>query len=214
MEPSHTYKQGERGRSVHMDSRSRTRYAQLKCCDCGVIGNLTVRTVPPPEYLDKRFAQRGWSLDPNICPECVDKNKRAKASAKKEQKIMTAVNTKTNGTLSDNPVLKAVSADTHKATAKMHQMLGIHFDMDEGRYADGWNDERIAKESGISVIHVTEVRNIAYGELKEPEEITLLRREIKSLNDLIGETLIAAQKEVNALNKRVAEICTKMGIKQ
>ena len=126
----------------------------------------------------------------------------------------TTTSAKPNGTLADNPVLKIVSADTHKATAKMHQMLSTHFDAEAGLYDEGWDDERISKESGISIIHVSEVRNIAYGELKEPEEITLLRKDIKSLNDLIGETLVAAQKEVNALNKRVAELCAKMGIKQ
>jgi vacuolar-type H+-ATPase subunit I/STV1 len=110
-------------------------------------------------------------------------------------------------------VLKAVSADTHKATAKMHQMLSIHFDADEGRYSDGWDDERISKESGISVAHVSEVRNIAYGEIKEPEEVTKLRADIKSLNELISETLVTAQKEVNALNSRVNEITKKLGIK-
>ena len=162
--------------------------------------------------LDKKFAQKGWELDPNVCPTCVIKRKKARAVAKKEQTKMNTT-TKTAGTLSDNPVLKAVSADTHKATAKMHQLLSIHFDADEGRFSEGWNDERISKESGISVVHVTEVRNIAYGELKEPEEITALRNEIKSLNELISETLVTAQKEVNALNKRVNEICTKLGIK-
>jgi hypothetical protein len=186
------------------------------CAGCEEVGNVNFTSLPPPEMLDKKFVQKGWELDPNTCPSCVIKRKTAKAIAKKEQKTMTTTNTNTkpNGTLADNPVLKAVSADTHKATAKMHQMLSTHFDAEAGLYDEGWNDERVSKESGISVIHITEVRNIAYGELKEPEEITLLRNEIKSLNDLIGETLVAAQKEVNALNKRVAELCTKLGIKQ
>jgi hypothetical protein len=166
----------------------------------------------PPEILDKKFVQKGWELDPNVCPTCVIKRKKAKAAAKKEQVKMTTI-TKSAGTLSDNPVLKAVSADTHKATAKMHQMLSIHFDADEGRYSDGWDDERISKESGISVAHVSEVRNIAYGEIKEPEEVTKLRADIKSLNELISETLVTAQKEVNALNSRVNEITKKLGIK-
>jgi len=216
MEPSHTYKQAVRGRSLHVDPRGGSRCGRMICSECGEVGSVNFNALPPPEMLDKKFAQKGWELDPNVCPACTIKKKTAKALAKKEQKAMTVTttNAKPNGTLADNPVLKAVSADTHKATAKMHQMLSLHFDVDEGKYADGWNDERISKESGISVIHVSEVRTIAYGEIKEPEEITLLRNEIKSLNDLIGETLIAAQKEVNALNKRVAELCAKMGIKQ
>jgi len=216
MEPSHTYKEALRGRTLFVDPRGGTRCGRMICAECGEVGSVNFTTLPPPEMLDKKFVQKGWEVDPNTCPSCVVKKKTAKALAKKEQKAMNAIttNAKPNGTLSDNPVLKAVSADTHKATAKMHQMLGTHFDVDTGLYAEGWNDERVSKESGISTTHVTEVRNIAYGELKEPEEITLLRKEIKSLNDLIGETLIAAQKEVNALNKRVTELCTKLGIKQ
>lgn len=216
MEHIHTYKQGTRGRSLYVDTRGGSRCGRLICSECGEVGSVNFSTLPPPEMLDKKFVQKGWELDPNMCPTCVIKRTTARALAKKEQKTMatTNSNTKPNGTLADNPVLKAVSADTHKATAKMHQMLSIHFDVDEGKYAEGWDDERISKESGISVIHVAEVRNIAYGEIKEPEEITLLRSEIKSLNDLIGETLVAAQKEVNALNKRVTDLCAKLGVKQ
>lgn len=212
MEPTHTYRANLRGRSLYMDPRSKARCGRITCGECGEEGSVNFTNLPPPEMLDKKFVQKGWELDPNVCPTCVIKRKKAKAAAKKEQQKMNT--TKTNSTLSDNPVLKAVSADTHKATAKMHQLLSLHFDADDGRFAEGWDDERISKESGISVTHVTEVRNIAYGELKEPEEITLLRKDIKSLNDLISETLIAAQKEVNALNKRVADICTKLGVKQ
>ena len=212
MEPSHTYKQAVRGRSLHVDPRSGTRCGRMICSECGEVGTVNFTSLPPPEMLDKKFVQKGWELDPNVCPTCVIKRKQAKAAAKKEQVKMNAAS-KPNGTLSDNPVLKAVSADTHKATAKMHQMLSLHFDADEGKYAEGWDDERISKESGISVVHVSEVRNIAYGEIKEPEEITLLRKEIKSLNELISDTLVHAQKEVNALNARIAEITKKLGIK-
>lgn len=120
---------------------------------------------------------------------------------------------KPNGALADNPVLKAVSADTHRAQAKMHQLLSTYFDIDEGTFSPGWNDERVAKESGMAVAHVTDVRNIAYGELKEPEEIVALRSDIKTLQELVSETLVTAQKEVNALNARVNDIIKKLGIK-
>lgn len=214
MEHIHTYKEGARGRSLYTDPRAGIRTGRMTCSECGEVGCVNITSLPPPEMLDKKFVQKGWELDPNVCPTCVIKRKKAKAAAKKEQQKMTTTNTKPNGTLSDNPTLKAVSADAHKATAKMHQLLSLHFDTDTGTFADGWNDERISKESGISLTHITEVRNIAYGELKEPEEITLLRKDINALNELIGETLVTAQKEVNALNKRVAELCAKLGVKQ
>ena len=216
MEPTHIYKEGTRGRSFHVDRHAGTKAGQVTCSTCGTIGSIKVNSFPPPEYLDKKFAQRGWELDPNVCPDCVVKRKRAKAAAKaaikqKEQSAMPTITKE--APISENPALKAVSADLHKATAKMHQLLNLHFDVDEGRFAEGWDDARIAKESGMAPTHVTEVRNLAYGELKEPEEITKLRADIKSLNELISETLVTAQKEVNALNARVAEINKKLGIK-
>jgi hypothetical protein len=217
MEPTHTYKLGLRGRSFRIDPRNGSKHADIACSACGEKGTINLTALPPPEIIDKKLVQRGWELDPNVCPDCVTKKKRAKAAAreaiKKEQKTMNVATTKPVGPLADNPALKAVSADLHKATAKMHQLLAIHFDVDEGRFAEGWNDERIAKESGIVPVHVTEVRNVAYGELKEPEEIATLRRDIKALNELITETLVAAQKEVNLLNNRVTEINKKLGIK-
>lgn len=212
MEHTHTYKDGVRGRSLSVDPRGGPRCARVACSSCREVGSVNFTSLMPPEILDKKFVQKGWELDPNVCPTCVVKRKKAKAAAKKEQVKMTTI-AKPAGTLSDNPVLKAVSADTHKATAKMHQMLNLHFDADEGKYAEGWDDERISKESGISVVHVAEVRSIAYGDIKEPEEVTKLRADIKSLNELISETLVTAQKEVNALNNRVNEITKKLGIK-
>lgn len=217
MEPKHTYKLGLRGRSFKIEPTTGQKAANICCSLCDAVGVLPLHSLMPPEIIDKKFVQKGWELDPNTCPDCVVKRERAKAAAKaarKEQKNMNAVtNTKPAGALADNPALKAVSADLHKATAKMHQLLAINFDADEGRFAEGWDDERIAKESGISATHVTEVRNVAYGELKEPEEVTALRNDIKALHDLINETLLTAQKEVNALNNRVVEITKKLGIK-
>lgn len=212
---AHAYKEKEGGRSFRSDPKTGARVARVECSLCTGFGNTTYARLPPPEIIDKKFSQRGWRLDPPICPTCLTAEKRAKTEAKtttKEQKVMLNV-VKPNGTLSDNPALKAVSVDTHKATAKMHQLLNLHFDIDEGRFSDGWDDERIAKDSGLSPTHVAEVRVVAYGELKEPGEITALRNDIKALNELITETLIAAQKEVNALNNRVTDITKKLGIK-
>ena len=212
MHDRHHYKEKERGRSVGADPVTGVRTATLSCTKCPEIGHVNMSgSLLPPDVIDKKFAQKGWKLDPHVCPTCIEQAKAAKQQTKKEQPEMTV--TKINTPLADNPVLKAVSVDTHKATAKMHRLLAEWFDDDGGVYAEGWNDDRIAKESGMSTSHVTEVRNLAYGELKEPDELVELKRDIKALNDLITETLISAQKEVNALSKRADEIRAKFGFK-
>lgn len=203
---SHHYKNGTHGRALRFDPRTAVRTAQVFCSKCDAIGHLNIVNLPPPNVIDKKFVQKGWEIDPNVCPTCVE----TKVQAKKEQKMATA---KPNGALAEDPVLKAVSANTHKAQAKMHQLLCTYFDEEEGTFSPGWNDERIAKESGMALAHVTDVREQGYGPLKEPEEVTLLKNDIKALNDLIVESLANAQKEVNALNARVTELTKKLGFK-
>lgn len=213
MEPTHTYKYGERGRSFSADGRTGVKTARIACKECDFVGSMTVKVLPPPELMDKKFTQKGWELDPNVCPNCVIKKKLAKAATKKEQQDMN-MNAKPNGALAEHPVLKAVSADTHRATAKMHQLLTMHFDPDKGAYEDSWSDERVSKESGISVTHVGEVRAIAYGDIKEPQEITKLRADIAKVEKDLTEMLAMAQKEVTDLQKQLAEVTKKLGIKQ
>lgn len=225
MASQHSYREELQGRSFRSDPKTGARVARITCSQCKENSNTTYTRLPPPEVIDKKFLQRGWELDPAVCPQCQSKARAAKAEAKAEAKTAkietntqntTHVQEQTkmqNNDFANSAALKQVSMDVHKATAKMHQLLVLHFDPDNGSYAEGWNDERIAKESSLAVAHVADVRSIAYGDIKEPEEITALRRDIKALNELITETLVAAQKEVNALNNRVAEITKKLGIK-
>lgn len=212
----HEYKDKVRGRSFIRNPTTGRSAAHVTCSKCGGGASFNCNRLPPSEIVDKKFTARGWELDPIVCPPCLDKKRAAKPAHtetpkntdnhKEQEEMQTAA-------LAANDALKAISSDMHKANAKMHQMLVIHFDADAGKYADGWNDERVAKESGVALSHVAEIRALAYGELKEPEEVTALRNDIKALNELITETLIAAQKEVNSLNNRVAEITKKLGVK-
>lgn len=230
MSSQHIYRDKVGGRSFRSDPKTGARVARVVCSLCEDTSNTTYTRLPPPEVIDKKFLQRGWKLDPVVCPTCQDKARAAKSEAKMEikaAKVEIETNTNTNNTdthveehtemqnngFNESTALKQVSIDVHKATAKMHQLLVLNFDPDNGRYVDGWDDARIAKESNLSVAHVADVRGIAYGDLKEPDELTALRNDIKALNELITETLVAAQKEVNALNNRVSEIAKKLGFK-
>lgn len=196
----HPYKEFKLGRGIIFDGRTRTRTATIKCNYCAEVGELNMRSLLPPEVLDKKFHQKGWALDPNSCPNCNTKNQKEKPEV-------------SNTTMSENPILRAVSADTHKATARMHQMLANYFDEAKGVFADGWGDERIAKETGLAAAHVAEVRSVAYGDIKEPEEITKLRADLNKIDKDLTEMLAMAQKEVTDLKKQLAELTKKLGVK-
>jgi hypothetical protein len=230
----HAYKEAINHRSLYIDRASREKYAHVHCSKCQATGQLHMKAILPPEIIDKKFLQKGWELDPHVCPSCqeVRRTTRTKARAtlhtgttldhrgaasvvepnqapipEKEQSTMA---TNAN-TLAEQ--LKPVSATAHKATAKLHRLLGTHFDGEEGRYETGWDDARVASEAGLAPQYVAEVREIAYGTLKEPAELAALRADINSLKELVNETLVNAQREVNALVARADALAKSLGIK-
>ena len=224
---SHTYKEGKQGRGFVLHRGVGRNEVTLACSErgCGAVGRLTLTgSLLPPEVLDKKFRQKGWDLDPHVCPECIERKQAARRLAKEhhqqETRVLVAVETKRvkeekehtmADTISDQ--LKPASAAAHKATAALHKLLSTHFDPDAGHYAQGWSDQKVAQETGLAEKYVSEVRDIVYGALKEPDELVAIRNEVKSLQELINETLVAAQREVNQLNNRINQLAKDFGFK-
>lgn len=79
---AHSYKLATHGRAIQVDPKEKTRFAKIICEPCGFVGKVMMTTIMPPEIIDKKFVQRGWELDPHVCPSCVmarDKAKRINA---------------------------------------------------------------------------------------------------------------------------------------
>lgn len=180
----HPYKTGERGRALRSlpGVGGMTRWAQLECSQCAKTGELKIRNLLPPDQIDLKFRQSGWKLDPHICTDCQRIN-----SLQKEANKVTAT-----------PSVAAM-----KAQAQMFQLLSDNFDVDAGRYNNGYSDTRIASETGLKNTFVREFRIAAFGEIKEPEFITKLKNDLKSIEDL--------QREQNALiTEEIAKIRSRL----
>jgi len=213
----HTYREGAQGRSLQANSLDGVRYARLQCSICRYIGRVHVKNLMPPEQLDHKFQQQGWDLDPHICPACISKRRSAHRMKKiilshgstvalvapleaEPEPAPTTELSKQRApepmpvSLVENETLRAASINAHKAAARMHQLIAVHFTVEEGRYATGWSDERIATETGLAATHVGEVREIAYGALKLPDAIADARNDLKTLGDLFIEMMTAADK--------------------
>lgn len=220
---NHRYKDEEAGRGLEHDLRTRVRYATLQCSHCPEAGKLAIRVLLPPELIDKKFQQKGWELDPHVCPDCIRKRKKARTAASVERRtkpepqlepeVEVTIEEQPTTMLEDNPTLREVSANTHKASAMMHKLLNHHFDADEGRYEAEWGDERIAQETGLSVKHIAEIRVLAYGDIKEPEAITNLRGKIDKLETDITEMMAVAQREMLDLKRQLNDTCKKLGVR-
>lgn len=181
---THSYQQGVKGRS--MTTRpgvgGQTITAHVQCSTCPKKGSANLTSRMSPEWIDKKFSQLGWRLDPHRCPDCIRKAAQSKGNL-----------------MASNPSPAAV-----KAQAKMFSLLSQHFTPDDGRYAKGWSDKKIADETGVSVEMVAAVRSEAFGELKEPSEIQALRQEITALEGLVTEQIASLRTELAKVAKAYA----------
>jgi ribonucleotide reductase alpha subunit len=62
-------------------------------------------------------------------------------------------------------------------------LLNAHFDAETGKYVEGWNDARVAKDADALLSFVIKYREEGYGALAEDPEVVELRADIKKLND-------------------------------
>ncbi len=69
-----------------------------------------------------------------------------------------------------------ITPTTVSAMRKVFAALEDNFDAEKGEYLHGYSDERIAKETGISVDGVKKYRIDGFGKLRPPSELDTLKR--------------------------------------
>lgn len=77
-----------------------------------------------------------------------------------------------------------VTPTTVSAMRKVFAALEDNFDAEKGEYLHGYSDERIAKETGISVDGVKKYRIDGFGKLRAPTEFDVLKREVEELQEM------------------------------
>jgi hypothetical protein len=158
--------------------------ATVTCTVCSVADDVRLRSVMPPAQIDQKFTQLGWALDPNVCPACRSKPAKEKPMTK--------------------PSPAAIQAQV-----VMFTLLQTHFDADNGVYAAGWTDDKIAKQANLAVDTVAEFRRAGFGELKEPAELRQFREDVNALDQLCKETFATLQSDMASLRARGAELSRK-----
>lgn len=78
------------------------------------------------------------------------------------------------------------SFDARAARREAHDLIAITFDIAAGQYRDEYSDQRIAKETGVSLDWVKQRREEEFGPLKEPQEFRELRDQIAAMNERIA----------------------------
>lgn len=107
------------------------------------------------------------------------------------------------------------SREARRAHAAAIRLLDLHFTIADGaevgRYAEGWTDERVAKESGLSPAEVSRTREDVYGRLEDPQEVARAAA-ITDLSTRFNATMASLRRDmddarriVDALAKEVDE---------
>lgn len=176
----HPYRLGTGGRAVQAQPGGH--HLASVTCGCGALDQVRFREFADDSSMDRKFIQRGWMLDPPKCPACRRKTKETK------------------------PMTSKPSPAAMRSQVQTINLLSEHFDPDAGRFAAGWDDARIGKETGLAEEAVRDYRLAGFGEIKEPPEIAKLAADIHSLERLLDEAINPIKSELAALKARVAEV--------
>ena len=89
------------------------------------------------------------------------------------------------------PITKTVEKSTRPLTSneksKIRSLLDLHFDDEKGAYIDNYSDQRIGKELDIPWASVTQIREAAYGPIREDERFMKLRNDLTNAENVLAE---------------------------
>lgn len=175
-------------------------YQKIVCDRCGGADERTATNGPvSPKILERHWRVKSWEIDIGrgsfICPVCVRKEIEYRRKEKETKKMEKATN------------IVEMPASQSSALAKkiMSDLLFDHYDLSMQDYKDGWDDARIAKESGLSENFVAQRRAADYGPAKpkKPPAIkqaqTSLTQSYNILRDLISRVQAIEVKAKEAL---------------
>lgn len=92
---------------------------------------------------------------------------------------------------------------TGQALRKVFQLLEDNFDAGEGQFLAGYDDARIAKETGVSETAVKDYRTAAFGKLRPPTELHKCKQDLDELEALFLKTDGEFRQQIKELRQRV-----------
>lgn len=174
----------------------------------------------PAHTVALKFGQRGWrviGIGKHVCPACVAvEAARKKAPPVQDESIAMAQKPAPNAPAPKTPAPLPAPANENAghatpaasdAIVNLSLFLSDYYDKARKAYVEGWDDERMARETGLSPVHVAEFREKYFGPLVKDT----------TLEDIAAATLALAQEiaglegEIDALQRAAATAITTCG---
>ena len=186
------------------DYGPKARAARIVCARCGETDDVVVADRGLGAWIEKKFAAAGWSIGAtdrrDFCPGCAGSVRRVNKETDEMAKAPTL-------NVGSPPVPAARSEDARKARLDVDLMLVDNFDPTKGRYREGWDDERVAREAGMSVDFVAKRREAEHGPLREaidPAKLSALAAEFSALE-------LALRGKLDEVVRQVQEASVRLG---
>jgi len=188
-------------------------YLVVRCACCGAEKRnriLSGRATSPDLFLSS-VRRAGWEVDEKrseaYCPEHTASKRR---KAQKAALLATVVK---DEPLTQELPVDAMPADT--TTPKplttdqrvmIRGLLDKHFDDKVGRYLDNMSDQAIAEAVSVPRIHVTTMREAAYGPLR----VTAEMEDLAKANEALARAVAALQRQLDQVQSSLTEVAAKL----
>ena len=178
-------------------------------CNCGAHDEITAPSPNNPEFVAKKFREKGWETDGfkqnnNRCPECAKKKKPTTTLAAMEAAMPKPKELPVNAN-SPQPVREA----TPDERMRVRTYLDKHFDDSRGCYLDGYSDQKIGQELGIPWAIVAKIREAGWGPIRTDPELEGVKNELAAALKTVDEKMrdvATVRSDIIKLEQRIAAI--------
>ena len=99
--------------------------------------------------------------------------------------------------------MSTITPTTAQAQRRVFAILEDNFDAGEGQYLHGYDDARVAKETGISEQAVKDIRVGAFGKLKPPTELHKAKQDLDQLETAFLKLDAEMRGQIKDLKQRI-----------
>jgi hypothetical protein len=171
------------------------------CAACGAVEHVTMGTVHNPEFVQRKFREKGWDFEMKTarlcrCPACVKSKSRNDVDSALRKVIPMA-------TVKEEAAPRQATPAEKK---RIRDLLDGFFDEQKGCYLEGYSDQRIGKELDLPWAMVVAVREAAYGPIRTDPELDAVRARCADLE----KKLAGLMREVSETQSAIAETKNKV----
>lgn len=197
-----------RSRGKLLPPRPVQEIACSRCPNTDSIGAAAGRR--PPHTVARDFGRRGWRVvdaGKHICPACVAAEAARRKAPQSERTAMAPKPKEPAAPVPANENAGHASAAASDAIVNLYLLLSDHYDKARKAYAEGWDDDRVAKEAGLSPVVVAERREKDFGPLVKDTT----REDIAAATLALAQEIAGLEGEIDALQRAAASAITTCG---